>query len=145
MKQARSGALATLLDGAPYVSLVNVAPDENGESVLLLSRLAWHTRNIERDPRVCLLLTAGPAGADLLEGSRVSLLGSLARDDHPTARSLYLTHHPQARRYADFGDFGFYRLELAMAHYVAGFGRIVTLAREELFGGGPIEAQEGSP
>src|SRR3712207_5683592 len=42
----REGALATLgPDGAPFSSLVAVAPDEAGEPLLLLSRLAVHTRN----------------------------------------------------------------------------------------------------
>jgi putative heme iron utilization protein len=134
MQRTRSGALATLLDGGPYVSLVNLAPDENSEPILLLSRLAWHTRNIEADPRVSLLLTETQSRADPLTGPRVSLVGVLAGDDSPEAGSLYLSHHPAAARYAGFEDFGFYRMAVSMAHYVAGFGRIVTLTRQQLLG-----------
>ena len=42
MREARSGALATLMagTGAPYCSLVNVASAADGSPLLLISRLA---------------------------------------------------------------------------------------------------------
>ena len=48
---------------------VNVAPQENGEPVLLLSGLAWHTRNLAADPRASLLILRGRAQAILSAGS----------------------------------------------------------------------------
>ncbi len=128
MREVRSGALATLLPdgGGPYVSLVNVAPRHNGEPILLLSTLAWHTRNIAADARASLLLSAREPVRDALQGARASLIGSLARDDRAETRARYLAQHPAAAGYADFGDFSFYCFTVAMAHYVAGFGRIET-------------------
>jgi putative heme iron utilization protein len=135
MREARSGALATLLadDGGPYVSLVNVAPQENGEPVLLLSGLAWHTRNLAADPRASLLYSARPGPGDPLAGARVSLIGSLARDERANSRTSYLAQHPDAARYAGFGDFAFYCFTVSRAHLVAGFGRIDTFTRAQLF------------
>ncbi len=51
LREARSGALATLMPGAgdPYCSLVNVATAADGAPLLLLSRLALHTKNILAD------------------------------------------------------------------------------------------------
>ena len=48
LREARSGALATLMPGSgdPYCSLVNVASAPDGSPLLLLSRLAVHTGNL---------------------------------------------------------------------------------------------------
>ena len=52
LREARSGALATLMKGTggPYCSLVNVATMADGSPLILISRLAVHTRNILADP-----------------------------------------------------------------------------------------------
>jgi heme iron utilization protein len=133
LREARSGALATLMAGSgdPYCSLVNVATAADGSPLLLISRLAVHTRNILADPRVSLMLDERRAG-DPLEGARVMLMGSVAATDDPQARRRYLDRQPEARMFADFGDFGFYRIALNGAHLVAGFGRIVDLASSDL-------------
>jgi len=133
LREARSGALATLMAGSgdPYCSLVNVATAADGSPLLLISRLAVHTRNILADPRVSLMLDERRAG-DPLEGARVMLMGAVALTDDPQARRRYLDRQPEARMFADFGDFGFYRIALTGAHLVAGFGRIVDLASADL-------------
>ena len=42
--------------GDPYCSLVNVATAPDGAPLLLLSKLALHTKNILADARVSLML-----------------------------------------------------------------------------------------
>ena len=67
-------------------SLVTVATTPAGEPILLLSDLAAHTRNLKRDPRASLLLVApGGEGGDPLAGARLTLTGTLARDDDERA------------------------------------------------------------
>jgi putative heme iron utilization protein len=133
LREARTGALATLMAGSgdPYCSLVNVATAPDGAPLLLLSRLALHTRNILADSRVSLMLDERKEG-DPLEGARVMLMGTLAATTAPGARAAYLRRHPEAQGYADFADFGFYRMAVKGAHLVAGFGRIVDLAAGDL-------------
>jgi putative heme iron utilization protein len=133
LREGRSGALATLMAGSgdPYCSLVNVATAADGAPLLLISRLAVHTKNILADPRVSLMLDERRAG-DPLEGARVMLMGTAHQTDDPNARRRYLERQPEAKMFADFGDFGFYRIELRGAHLVAGFGRIVDLSRADL-------------
>jgi len=133
MREARSGALATLMasSGDPYCSLVNVASAADGSPLLLISRLAVHTKNILADPRVSLMLDERKEG-DPLEGARVMLMGTAAVTDDPAARQRYLARQPEAEMFAGFGDFAFYRIELKGAHFVGGFGRIVDLKREDL-------------
>jgi heme iron utilization protein len=131
---ASKGVLASLLppDGAPYASLVNVA-SHGGEPILLLSRLAWHSRNILADNRACLLISEDAEGKEPLEGPRVSLIGRLSSIERKQAEARYFTIHPKARSYARFADFSFYKLNVEKAHYVAGFGQIVTMERLQLF------------
>jgi putative heme iron utilization protein len=133
LREGRSGALATLMTGTgdPYCSLVNVATAADGAPLLLLSRLAVHTKNLLSDPRVSLMLDERREG-DPLQGARVMLLGTAAATDDPTARRRYLDRQPEAEAFADFGDFSFYQIALKGAHLVAGFGRIVDLKPSEL-------------
>src|SRR3954471_19662403 len=74
LRRSRQGALATLMPGSgdPYCSLVNVASHPDGSPILLISRLALHTRNILSDSRVCLMLDERAEG-DPLEGARIML------------------------------------------------------------------------
>src|ERR1700681_3930832 len=123
LREARSGALATLMKGTggPYCSLVNVATMADGSPLLLISRLAVHTRNILADPRVALMLDERRAG-DPLQGARVTLTGTAAATDDPEMRRRYLERQPEAQMFAGFADFSLYRIAVAGAHLVAGFG-----------------------
>ena len=133
MREARSGALATLMAGSgdPYCSLVNVASAADGAPLLLISRLALHTKNILADPRVSLMLDERKPG-DPLEGARVMLMGAAAKTESEDARRRYLVRQPEAEMFAGFGDFAFYEVKLKGAHLVAGFGRIVDLKPADL-------------
>lgn len=133
LREARSGALATLMtnSGDPYCSLVNIATAADGAPLLLISQLALHTKNILADPRVSLLLDERKEG-DPLQGARIMLLGRAERVEDEDARRRYLARHPEARAFADFGDFGFYKIKLNGVHLVAGFGRIVDLTPCEI-------------
>jgi putative heme iron utilization protein len=133
LREGRSGALATLVAGSgdPYCSLVNVATAVDGAPLLLLSKLALHTKNLLADARVSLMLDERKEG-DPLEGARVMLMGTCAKDSDPSSGPAYLRRHPEAGMFANFADFAFYRMEIARAHLVAGFGRIVDLKPQDV-------------
>lgn len=130
IRQAHRGALGTVLEnGAPYVSLVDIATDGGGAPIILVSNLAQHTMNLRRTPAASLLIDDT---GDTLDGPRVSLLGAVRPADDPGRRARYLARHPAAQRYAGFADFGLWRFEVERAHLVAGFGRIAWLDADEL-------------
>lgn len=135
LRRRRQGALATLMRGTgdPYCSLVNLASHPDGMPILLISRLAVHTRNILSDPRVSLMLDERAAG-DPLEGARIMLQGraeAVPPDQLALVRRRYLAAHPSAETFADFTDFCFFRIAPSGAHLVAGFGRILDLKPEQ--------------
>ena len=134
MQSQGAAALGTVMDGAPYVSLVLVAFDTDGAPLLLLSRLAQHTRNLRADPAVSLLFDGTAGLQDPLTGPRLTVLGKAAVCADPAALARYLARHPSARTYAGFSDFDLYRVTIARAHYVAGFGQIRWIEAEALLG-----------
>jgi putative heme iron utilization protein len=135
LRRARTATLATLNadDGIPYASLVNVATDVRGLPLLLISTLAWHTRNLMADPRASLMIAEVPPSGDALTGPRVSVMGRFMKVEEGSVRRRYLARHPAAELYAGFGDFAFWRMEPEQAHAVAGFGRIETIPAAEMF------------
>jgi putative heme iron utilization protein len=135
LRLAATASLATLSDdGSPFVSLVTVATTPAGEPILLLSDLAAHTQNLERDIRASLLLVApGGEDGDPLAGARLTLTGYMSgRDSDPMLRRRFIARHAEAEGYADFADFGFQYLGVKAGHLVAGFGRIATLTRADI-------------
>lgn len=127
LSAARYAALATLnADGSPFASLVTVGTAADGAPLFLLSALARHTRNLLADPRASLLVAA--ASEHPMAAPRLSLGGRMAPAAAPALRERFLLQHPDARAYADFADFALWRLSVADAHLVAGFGRIRALA-----------------
>src|SRR5262249_62420216 len=105
-REGRSRQLATLMPGpgAPYCPLVNVATAADGAPLLLISRLAVHTKNILADPRASLMIDERKAG-DPLQGARVMLMGTAAATEDPQARRRYLDRQPEAEMFAGFADF----------------------------------------
>lgn len=127
MRAARTASLATLLDeGTPYASLVKAASDFAGQPVILISRLAWHTRNLQADGRASLLFCAPASDGDPLEAPRVTAIGRLAPSTDASCAQRFLASHPDAAAYAAFGDFSHWRMEVERCHAIAGFGRIET-------------------
>jgi len=134
VRRAFRGSMATMdaTNGYPYASLVTVATDTSGAPTLLISNLARHTANLANDPRASIMVDETGALADPLQGARVTVHGKVERTREGAVRRRFLARHPEASFYADFPDFGFFRLAVEGAHYIGGFGRIFDLAPSEL-------------
>ena len=140
-----SGVLSTLsqrMEGFPFGSVAPFMLDHAGRPVILISTLAEHTRNIDADDRVSLIVQ--PFSADMQVTGRVTVLGHARRlDDKSALAPRYLRFHPQAEQYFAMHDFHFYRIEPARIRYIGGFGRIHWIeAAAYLSGEGALAAQE---
>jgi putative heme iron utilization protein len=135
LRVIRAGALATNgPEGFPFASLVTIATDHAGAPLLLLSGLSAHTRHLIADPRASILLSETGKG-DPLAHPRLSLVGAMTRLEgaaREAAKARFLARHPKSALYADFGDFGFWRLEIARAHLNGGFAKAAAYDGGEL-------------
>ena len=134
LRATRAGTLATLdrNTGYPFASLVNVATDVDGAPLILVSKLATHTANLEVDGRASLLLAETGKG-DALAHPRLTVLGTfapVAREgaDDARIRRRFLARHPKSELYAGFGDFAFWRMDVVSAHLNGGFARAADLS-----------------
>ncbi|NIY74739.1 DUF2470 domain-containing protein [Thalassospira sp. HF15] len=141
LRRAVRGALATIAhghkqigNGWPAASMVVPTCDIDGCPILLISDLADHTRHIKADSRVSLLVTeadliasATPDTGIQTDTARLTVFGRARLVNEPEdlswIRQRYLQAHPDAAQYADFADFGFYRLDVEAAYWVGGFGK----------------------
>lgn len=123
--------LATLTeDGGPWASVVQYAVTADGTPVLILSTLALHGRNLQKDPRASLAV-AGPVpeGHDPGDSGRVTLAGRVEQptgDELEAAKQAYFALTPSAELYTQFGDFTVYVLRLETVRWVGGFGRMAS-------------------
>ncbi len=138
----RTGTLCTVAEepaGYPYGSFVTFALDD-GHPVFLISALAEHTRNLRHDPRSSLLV-AESGHDDPLANGRVTLIGDCRRledeGERARARAAFLGVHPNAAYYADFGDFGFWKLSVAAVRYIGGYGRMSWVEHDAFLGAEP--------
>jgi putative heme iron utilization protein len=122
------GALATLsqrLPGFPFASVAPYGLDAHGNPTFLISSLAMHTQNLLADERASLLVNEPVPADQALAVARVTLVGRaqpVVDEDVAAVRDDYLSRHAAARSWAEMRDFRFYRLDVADAYYVAGFG-----------------------
>lgn len=138
LRATRAGTLGTLdrNTGHPFGSLVNVATDVDGSPVILTSRLSTHTANLEVDGRASVLLAETGKG-DPLAYPRLTVLGVFARIERDSAdarraRRRFLARHPKSELYIDFGDFAFWRMNVASAHLNGGFARAADLTAADV-------------
>lgn len=146
LRSIRTATLATLTgNGAPFATLTAIATDYDGAPILLLSRLALHTRHLERNNRMSLLLAQGGRG-DPVSHPRLTLVATAARTQSPAARARFLRRNPKAELYADFPDFSFWRAEVEAVHLNGGFARAADFGASYLLtdvsGAGALVAAE---
>ncbi len=134
MRRALKASLASIHHETsyPHASLVTIAALPDGAPLILISTLAEHTKNLDKDPRASLLFDETGGLGDPLEGARVSVFGRMEKLNKSGARARFLSRNPSAAAYAGFEDFGFYALRVEGAHFIGGFGRINDLTAEQL-------------
>lgn len=130
----RIASLGTLRRGGPLVSMVPYATAADFASFYIhVSRLALHTQDILKDPRVSLMIAETDSGEkDPQTLARVSITGQAVEihpteAEYPAAREAYLSKYPQAAPNFMLGDFSIYRVTIAAARFVANFGKIYNL------------------
>lgn len=123
------------MPGYPFGSVVPYCLDAQGRPLLLISRIAQHTHNLQQDHKCSLLV--GQSGTDDVQAAgRLTLLAQarmLTCDQEiAAAAQRYYRYFPQAQDYHQSHDFDFWCLEPVRWRFIAGFGSIHWLEQVAL-------------
>lgn len=134
LRRQHHGVLSTLskkLDGYPFGSVVPFVTDHAARPVILVSRLAEHTKNIAADPRVSLLVR--DSNDQPQESARLTVVADAraVTENVAAIQARYLRYLPDAERLLALGDFSFYALEPKTLRFIAGFGEIHWVSAQQ--------------
>ena len=134
----RIAHLATLRGGAPMVSMTLYLPEHDFSAFYVhVSRLAWHTQDMQHDARVALSITeTDDRRPDPFTLMRVSIRGEAAQLS-AGPKEAWLARFPAQAINFELADFSFWRITPRDARFVAGFGRIHNISAAELKGVSP--------
>jgi len=133
------GALSTLskaMPGYPFGSVVPYCLDAQGHPLILISRIAQHTHNLQLEPK-CSLLVGERGAEDVQAVGRLTVLAQARQLTDETAIAAaaerYYRYFPESQGYHQAHDFDFWVLEPVRSRFIGGFGAIhwvdqVTLA-----------------
>lgn len=130
--------------GYPFGSIVPFCRDYAYQPVFLISRLAQHTINIQKNPKISLLVSdvADIGFADVQTCSRLTIIGRAEPVSEPDTIERYYRHYRDAHNYHEQLDFDFYRLVPEKVRFIAGFGKIHWVEPQPLFCSHPFTAEE---
>ncbi|MBC3435656.1 HugZ family protein [Pseudomonas sp. BW16M2] len=124
------------MPGYPFGSVVPYCLDAEGHPLILISRIAQHTHNLQKDPK-CSLLVGERDAEDVQAVGRLTVMAEARKlsDDAAieAAAARYYRYFPESANYHKAHDFDFWVLEPVRHRYIGGFGAIhwldqVTLA-----------------
>lgn len=115
------------MPGFPFGSVVPYCLDADGNPLILISRIAQHTHNLQKDPK-CSLLVGERGAEDIQAVGRLTVLAEARKLDQPeaieAAAQRYYRYFPHSRNYHSAHDFDFWVLQPVRHRYIGGFGAI---------------------
>lgn len=139
IRDTRIAALGTLHEGEPNLAMVAYVFAEDFSAFYIhVSKLGKHTRDMESDPHVSLLIVErDDQRSDPQTLARIALQGTaevLPRDaaDYALIKHLYLNRFPEAEPHFSLGDFNLWKITPKSGRFVAGFARAFNLVPETL-------------
>ena len=110
LKEYRAVLPPTRRNGrAPFGSVVPYCLDAEGRPLILISRIAQHTHNLQADPR-CSMLVGERGAEDIQAVGRLTLLAEarqLAEEEVAAAAERYYRYFPESADYHRVHDFDF--------------------------------------
>ncbi|WP_335943877.1 HugZ family protein [Pseudomonas sp. G166] len=124
------------MPGFPFGSVVPYCLDAQGRPLILISRIAQHTHNLQKDPK-CSMLVGERGAEDVQAVGRLTYLAEARKLDDSAAidaaAERYYRYFPDSQNYHKAHDFDFWVLDPVRHRYIGGFGAIhwidqITLA-----------------
>ncbi|MDD2048000.1 HugZ family protein [Pseudomonas putida] len=115
------------MPGFPFGSVVPYCLDADGNPLILISRIAQHTHNLQKDPK-CSLLVGERDAEDVQAVGRLTVLAHAHKLEEPAAveaaAERYYRYFPESSNYHKAHDFDFWVLKPVRHRYIGGFGAI---------------------
>jgi len=115
------------MPGFPFGSVVPYCLDADGNPLILISRIAQHTHNLQKDPK-CSLLVGERGAEDVQAVGRLTVLAEARKLEQAeaieAAAERYYRYFPESRNYHSAHDFDFWVLQPVRHRYIGGFGAI---------------------
>ena len=115
------------MPGFPFGSVVPYCLDAEGNPLILISRIAQHTHNLQKDPK-CSLLVGERDAEDVQAVGRLTVLAHAQKLEEPAAieaaAERYYRYFPESSNYHKAHDFDFWVLKPVRHRYIGGFGAI---------------------
>lgn len=135
LRTQETGALGTLHDGQPFVSMVPFAILPGSANIVIhVSELASHTKDMLQSPQVSLMVVAAPApGISAQALARITIQGqALPCTDasHAEAKAAYLARFPHSVEMFELADFSLFTIQPSSIRIVGGFGQATSITPE---------------
>jgi len=115
------------MPGFPFGSVVPYCLDEQGRPLILISRIAQHTHNLQKDPK-CSMLVGERGAEDVQAVGRLTYLAEARKLEDSVAidaaAERYYRYFPESQNYHKAHDFDFWALDPVRHRYIGGFGAI---------------------
>lgn len=139
IRETRTATLGTLHEGEPNLAMVAYAFAEDFSGFYIhVSKLGKHTRDMESDPRVSLLIAERddhrPDPQTLARLAVQAIAEVLPRDafGYSLVKSNYLRRFAEAEPLFTLGDFNLWKITPKSGRFVAGFARAFNIVPEAL-------------
>ncbi|NUT88510.1 HugZ family protein [Pseudomonas corrugata] len=120
------------MPGFPFGSVVPYCLDEQGRPLILISRIAQHTHNLQKDPK-CSMLVGERGAEDVQAVGRLTYLAEARKLEDSAAidaaAERYYRYFPESQNYHKAHDFDFWVLDPVRHRYIGGFGAIHWIDR----------------
>jgi putative heme iron utilization protein len=115
------------MPGYPFGSVVPYCLDDEGRPLILISRIAQHTHNLQLDAK-CSLLVGERGAEDVQAVGRITLMAEAEKITDgvriEAAAQRYYRYFPESESYHSAHDFDFWVLKPVRYRYIGGFGAI---------------------
>jgi putative heme iron utilization protein len=115
------------MPGYPFGSVVPYCLDDEGWPLILISRIAQHTHNLQLDAK-CSLLVGERGAEDVQAVGRVTLMAEAEKITDgvriEAAAQRYYRYFPESESYHSAHDFDIWVLKPVRYRYIGGFGAI---------------------
>lgn len=115
------------MPGYPFGSVVPYCLDDHGRPLILISRIAQHTHNLQLDAK-CSMIVGEREADDVQAVGRVTVMAEAQKVTDAAAiqaaAQRYYRYFPESESYHSAHDFDFWVLVPVRYRYIGGFGAI---------------------